>query len=66
MPRRPPAIQALALKHMRAAQAEGHHAQSLMCDRAVMALEAEGYPTEQAEAAVQAVWAKHFADYGAI
>jgi Uri superfamily endonuclease len=50
-----------ALRHMREARAAGWHAQSMICDAAVEALMSEGYPEEQASAAVQVVWADHFA-----
>ena len=50
-----------ALRHMREARAAGWHAQSMICDAAVEALIAEGYPEEQASAAVQVVWADKFA-----
>jgi len=53
-------IHALARKYMKMAQALGYHAQSLMMDFAVQGLIADGFPEQDANAAVQVVWTAHF------
>ena len=53
-------IHAAALRHMRRAQAEGWHAQSMITDKAVQALILDGYSEQDATAAVQVVWAQRF------
>lgn len=55
-----------ALNYMRQAQADGYHAQSMICDRAVIALGSDGYTSEQAQAAVNVVWERHFAVHGPV
>ena len=50
-----------ALRHMRTCLSVGWDTQAQMCDYAVTALMQEGYTEEQANAAVQVVWADHFA-----
>lgn len=53
-------IKAEALKQMRLAQSVGWHTQAQMCDFAVTSLMQDGYTEQQAEAAVQVVWAERF------
>ena len=56
----PDDIHRLAHKYMRMAQALGYHAQSMMQDFAVQGLIADGYTEQDANAAVQVVYAAHF------
>ena len=61
MTRKPPHIQARALRHMREAQAAGWSTKALICDYAQAALEAEGFDETNAGAAIEVVWSRHFA-----
>ena len=54
-------IHAAALRHMRDTQARGWHEQALICDLSVEALMLDGYPEQDATAAVAVVWSRHFA-----
>ena len=60
MPRKPPHIQARALRHMREAQAAGWSTKALICDYAQAALEAEHFDADNAARAIEIVWAEYF------
>lgn len=53
-------IHTMARKYMRMAQALGYHAQSMMQDFAIQGLLEDGYTEQDANAAVQVVYAAHF------
>lgn len=53
-------IHRLAHKYMRQAQALGYHAQSMMQDFAIEGLLADGFIEQEANAAVQVIWAAHY------
>lgn len=59
----PDDIKKAAHAHLKAAQALGYHAQSTACDLAVQALILDGYSEQDANAAVQVVWAEKFTIY---
>ena len=61
MPRKPPHIQARALRHMREAQAAGWSTKALICDYAQSALEAEGFDETNAATTIEVLWSRHFA-----
>jgi len=61
MPRKPPHIQARALKHMREAQAKGTTDKASICDYAQAALEAEFFDETNAATTIEVVWSRHFA-----
>ena len=56
----PRAIDARALVHMRAAQANGWHSKSMLVDYTQAALEAEGYDVTPATKAAGNCFADHF------
>ena len=55
-----PTIQARALAHMRAAQANGGHSKSMLVGYTQAALEAEGYDVTPATKAAGKCFADHF------
>ena len=61
MTRKPPHIQARALRHMREARAAGWSTKALICDYAQAALEAEGFDETRAATTIEVVWSRHFA-----
>ena len=60
MPRKPPHIQARALRHMREAQARGTTDKASICDYAQAALEAEGFDETNAATVIEVVWSRFF------
>ena len=61
MTRKPPHVQARALRHLREAQAAGWSTKALICDYAQAALEAEGFDETNAATAIEIVWSRFFA-----
>ena len=61
MPRKPPHIQARALRHMREAQAKGITDKASICEYAQSALEAEGFDETNAATTIEVVWSRSFA-----